>query len=130
MKTKTFTFLAILLFTVISVNGQNNTKKNSPMGSWKFDAPYAPEGYTSGIITVGFENQKNTTSMSFEGSDYKIPGENVKSSSDSLIFSVYIENQDVKVLLKIENEAKMSGKAIYSEGEVPLTLTKSAEPGI
>jgi hypothetical protein len=130
MKTRTFAFLAILLFTVIAVNGQNNTKKNSPVGTWKFDAPYAPEGYTSGIITVGFENQKNTTSMSFEGSDYKIPGENVKSSSDSLIFSVYVENQDVKVLLKIENEAKMSGKAIYSEGEVPLTLTKSAEPGI
>jgi hypothetical protein len=130
MKTRTFAFLAILLFTVIAVNGQNNTKKNSPVGTWKFDAPYAPEGYTSGIITVGFENQKNTTSMSFEGSDYKIPGENVKSSSDSLIFSVYIENQDVRVLLKIENEAKMSGKAIYSEGEVPLTLTKSAETDI
>jgi hypothetical protein len=130
MKTKTFTLLAILLFMVIAVNGQNNNKKTSPVGSWKFDAPYAPEGYTSGIITVGFENQKNTTSMSFEGSDYKIPGENVKSSSDSLIFSVYIENQDVKVLLKIESEAKMSGKAVYSEGEVPLTLTKSDKPGI
>jgi hypothetical protein len=130
MKTKTFTLLAILLFMVIAVNGQNNNKKTSPVGSWKFDAPYAPEGYTSGIITVGFENQKNTTSMSFEGSDYKIPGENVKSSSDSLIFSVYIENQDVKVLLKIESEAKMSGKAVYSEGEVPLTLIKSDKPGI
>jgi hypothetical protein len=130
MKTKTFTLLAILLFMVIAVNGQNNNKKTSPVGSWKFDAPYAPEGYTSGIITVGFENQKNTTSMSFEGSDYKIPGENVKSSSDSLIFSVYIENQDVKVILKIESEAKMSGKAVYSEGEVPLTLTKSDKPGI
>jgi hypothetical protein len=130
MKTKTFTLLAILLFMVIAVNGQNNNKKTSPVGSWKFDAPYAPEGYTSGIITVGFENQKNTTFMSFEGSDYKIPGENVKSSSDSLIFSVYIENQDVKVLLKIESEAKMSGKAVYSEGEVPLTLTKSDKPGI
>jgi hypothetical protein len=130
MKTKTFTLLAILLFMVIAVNGQNNNKKTSPVGSWKFDAPYAPEGYTSGIITVGFENQKNTTFMSFEGSDYKIPGENVKSSSDSLIFSVYIENQDVKVILKIESEAKMSGKAVYSEGEVPLTLTKSDKPGI
>jgi hypothetical protein len=130
MKTKTLTFLAIFLFTVVSVNGQNNARKNSPLGTWKFDAPYAPEGYTSGIITVGFENQKNTASLSFEGNDFKIPGENIKSSSDSLIFSVYVENQDVKVLLKIENGAKMSGKAIYSEGEVPLTLTKSTKQGI
>ncbi len=130
MKRKTLTLLAILLLTVIAANGQDNSKKNNPVGTWKFDAPYAPEGYTSGIIIVGFEKQTNTTSMSFTGSDYKIPGENVKSSNDSLIFSVFVENQDVRVLLKVENEARMSGKAIYSEGEVPLTLTKSTDPGI
>lgn len=130
MKRKTLTLLAILLLTVIAVNGQDNSKKNNPVGTWKFDAPYAPEGYTSGVIVVGFEKQKHTASMSFAGSDYKIPGENVKSSSDSLIFSVFVESQDVRVLLKVENEARMSGKAIYSEGEVPLTLTKSTEPGI
>ena len=43
-----------------------------------------------------------------------------------------MEGQDIKVMLKIENETKMSGKAVYSEGEVPLTLTKvvTVEPEV
>ena len=38
------------------------------------------------------------------------------------LFSIYLEGQDIKVMLKMENESNMSGKAVYSEGEVPLTL--------
>ena len=125
MKCKTLTLLVILLLSVISVNGQDNSKKTSPVGTWKFEAPYAPEGYTSGTIAVGLTEQKHTTTMSFTGSEYKIPGEKVKVTNDSILFSVYLEGQDIKVLLKIENETKMSGKAVYSEGEVPLTLTKA-----
>ncbi len=124
MKRKTLTLLAILLLSVCAVNAQDKTKNHDPLGTWKFDAPYAPEGYTSGLITVGLENNKHTTSMSFTGYEYKIPGENVKASDDSLIFSVYVENQDVKVLLKMEGEARMTGKAVYFEGEIPLTLTR------
>jgi hypothetical protein len=96
----------------------------SAVGSWKFDAPYAPEGYTTGTIVVGFAEQKFTTTMSFTGTEYKIPGENVKTPGDSVLFSVYLEGQDIKVMLKLESGTKMSGKAVYSEGEVPLTLTK------
>jgi len=70
--------------------------------------------------------------MAFAGSEYKLPGENVKAVNDSILFSIYMEGQDIKVMLKIENETKMSGKAVYSEGEVPLTLTKvvTVEPEV
>jgi len=61
---------------------------------------------------------------SFTGSEFKLPGENVKAVNDSLLFSVYLEGQDIKVMLKIENVTTMTGKAVYSAGEVPLTLTK------
>lgn len=124
MKSKTFTLLVILLLSVISVNAQINSKKSSPVGTWMFEAPYAPEGYTSGSISIGLAEQKHTASMSFTGSEFKLPGEKVKVTNDSILFSVYLEGQDIKVLLKIENETKMSGKAVYAEGEVPLTLTK------
>ncbi len=125
MKNKTFILLALLLVSFISVNGQSKTKKSNPVGSWKFEAPYAPEGYTSGMIVVGMAEKKHTATMSFTGNEYKLPGENVKNVNDSLYFSIFLEGQDIKVLLKIENESKMSGKAVYSEGEVPLTLTKT-----
>ena len=64
--------------------------------------------------------------MSFTGSEYKLPGENVKTVNDSVLFNIYLEGQDIKVMLKLESESKMTGKAVYSEGEVPLTLTKEA----
>jgi hypothetical protein len=124
MKRTFFICVVIFVFTLTSFAQQNKEQKNNPAGNWKFEAPYAPEGYTSGTIIVGNEEQKPTATMSFTGNEYKIPGENVKAVKDSLLFSVYIQGQDVKVMLKMDTEIKMSGKAVYSEGEVPLTLSK------
>jgi hypothetical protein len=132
MKKNLFVLIVISFIVVTTSAQQANNQKNNPVGTWKFEAPYAPEGYTSGTIVVGLEDQKHTTSMAFAGSEYKLPGENVKAVNDSILFSIYMEGQDIKVMLKIENETKMSGKAVYSEGEVPLTLTKvvAVEPEV
>jgi hypothetical protein len=124
---KFFLFILVVLLGMPCIFAQNSETKNNPVGTWNFEAPYAPEGYTSGLIVVGVAEKKHTTTMSFTGSDYKIPGEQVKAINDSIIFSVYIEGQDVKVSLKVESETKMSGKAVYSEGEIPLTLSRSTD---
>jgi len=122
---KKVTILIMFLFAVISVSSGQSTKKADPVGTWKFDAPYAPEGYTSGTIVIGLVEKKHNATMSFTGSEYKFNGENVKVEKDSVSFSVFVEGQDVKVSLKSDVDEKMVGKAVYSEGEVPLTLTKS-----
>jgi hypothetical protein len=124
MKRIIFIFVVIFVFTLTSIAQQSNGQKNNSVGTWKFEAPYAPEGYTSGTIIVGNEEQKPSATMSFTGNEFKIPGDNVKALKDSILFSVYIQGQDVKVMLKMDTEIKMSGKAVYSEGEVPLTLNK------
>ena len=119
--------LVIVMFIVFNLPflaGQNNQVKNNPVGTWKFEAPYAPEGFKSGTIVVGFKDQKHTTAMSFTGSDSIMAGEKVRALNDSLLFSIYLDGQDIKILLKMENESNMSGKAVHSEGEVPLTLTR------
>jgi len=123
MKIKMLILMLISFLPVMVISGQN-INKNNPVGTWKFEAPYAPEGYTSGIIVVGFKDQKHTTAMSFTGSDTILAGDKVRSLNDSLLFSIYLDGQDVKILLKMENESNMSGKAVHSEGEVPLTLTR------
>jgi hypothetical protein len=120
--------LLMFLFAVITVSSGQTTKKVDPVGSWKFDAPYAPEGYTSGTIVIGLVEKKHTATMSFTGSEYKLTGENVKIENDSVSFSVFLEGQDIKVSLKGDVDEKMVGKAVYSEGEVPLSLTKNAAP--
>jgi hypothetical protein len=123
MKTGILTLIIISFFSVISVSGQN-INKNNPAGTWKFDAPYAPEGYSSGTIVVGIADSKNTTTMSFTGSEFKFEGENVKAVNDSVLFSIYLQGEDIKVMLKMESDTNMTGKAVYSEGEVPLALSK------
>jgi hypothetical protein len=126
MKRSTILFL-FLIIGITSVSAQNTKSKIDPQGTWKFEAPSAPEGYTSGTIVIGKAEQKPTATMAFTGSDYKLTGEKVLVDNDTLTFSVYLDGQDIKVSLKIENTTKMSGKAVHSEGEVPLTLTKSVD---
>ncbi|MBK7134573.1 MAG: hypothetical protein IPH69_17675 [Bacteroidales bacterium] len=125
---KKATILLMFLFAVITVSSGQTTKKIDPVGTWKFDAPYAPEGYTSGTIVIGLAENKHTATMSFAGSEYKFSGENVKVDNDTVSFSIFLEGQDIKVSLKGDADAKLVGKAVYSEGEVPLTLTKNPAP--
>jgi len=124
MKRNIFIFVIISVFSLTSFAQQGKGQKINPAGNWKFEAPYAQEGYTSGTIIVGNAEQKTTVTISFTGNEFKIPGEDVKVAKDSVFFSVYLQGQIVKVLLKMDTEIKMSGKAVYSEGEVPLTLSK------
>ena len=127
MKNRIFSFLLILLATVFSLNGQSTQKKVNPLGSWKFDAPTAEPGYSTGVITIGLAEKKHIATISFTGSDYKIPGENVKFSGDSLSFSVTIENEAIMILMRLESDKKMAGKAVTSShDEIPLTATREA----
>jgi hypothetical protein len=123
MKKRIFTLIVISFLFVIGVYGQT-ANKNQSAGTWKFDAPYAPEAYSSGTIVIGSDVKKDTATMSFGTGEYKLGGENVKFVNDSVSFSIFLEGQDIKVMLKVNNDTLMSGKAIYSEGEVPLTLTR------
>lgn len=119
--------IILILFAVFCLqysNAQDIKSKDHSAGTWKFDAPYAPEGYSSGTITIGSAEKKDTATMSFGTGEYKLPGGNIKLVNDSVLFSIFLEGQDIKVMLKVESDTSMSGKAVYSEGEVPLTLNK------
>jgi hypothetical protein len=63
----------------------------------------------------------------FTGNEGKLSGEKVKFENDTLAFSVYIENENVGIKLKLNDKTKMSGKAVYSGGEVLLTLTRETK---
>jgi len=130
MKNKIFSLLILSVLTILTVSAQNQSQKKDPVGQWKFDAPYAPEGYTSGNIAVGLADKKYSASMAFTGIDYKFIGENIKVVKDSVSFSIYVESESVTVKLKVEDATKMTGTATYSGGVVPLTLLKETrEPG-
>jgi hypothetical protein len=123
MKRTILVILAISLLSVISASAQNSAAKNDPTGKWKFEAPYAPEGFTSGTIEVGFAENKYSASILF-GSEYKIQGEKVTFENDTVNFNVFLEGNDIAIKLKMDSATKMTGKASYFEGDIPLTLTK------
>jgi len=114
----------VSLLAICAVSAQTDSKKNSPIGKWKFEAPYAPEGFTTGSIVVSFAEEKYSTAVSFTGSDLVIMGDKTKVESDTVSFVVLVEGQEVAISLKADSDIKMSGKAVYFEGEIPLTLTK------
>jgi hypothetical protein len=114
----------LLLLSVSVISAQDSQKAKNPVGKWKFEAPYAPEGYTSGTIDLAFAEDKYSSTISFTGSDYKIPGERIKVEKENVSFVVMIEGSEVVISLIAENDKKMTGKAVYSEGEIPLTLTR------
>ena len=116
---------ALICFT--SIRGQTSATKKDPVGRWKFEAPYAPEGYSWGTVNINFVENRHSAFMTFTGMDFKFPAENVKLVNDSLFFNIYIEGQDVLIKLKQLEPAKMSGNAFYSEGIIPLTLTREEE---
>jgi hypothetical protein len=114
----------LMLFSVSIISAQPSKSKIDPVGKWKFEAPFAPEGFTSGIIDLSFADNKYSSAISFTGGDYIIPGDKTKVENDSVTFVVVVEGNEVTVSLKAENDVKMAGKAVYFQGEIPLTLTK------
>jgi hypothetical protein len=124
MKIKILAFFLLTFFCSLTVSGQNAIRKNSPAGQWKFESPYAPEGYTSGTLIVNFSDNKYSATISFPGNGYTFTGEKVRFEKDTLSFNFYAEGQDVTVKLALESENKLAGKGVYSEGEVPLTLER------
>ena len=121
------TLAMLVLFSISLTNAQTTKTKKDPSGDWKFEAPYAPEGYTTGNITIGLAEKKFIVAISMPGSDYKINGENVKFENDSLKFSVYIEGENVGVKMKMEDASRMKGSALSSQGEIPLTAAKQTK---
>lgn len=121
---KIFIFIMLVVLIAPVISAQSSKGKADPIGKWKFEAPYAPEGYKSGIIDVSNAENKYSTAISFTGSDFVIPGDKIKVENDTVSFVVIVEGQEVSVSLKAEDDGRMTGKAVYFEGEIPLTLTK------
>jgi hypothetical protein len=116
--------LLFLLFSISPGSAQTIKESKNPLGKWKFEAPLAPEGYNSGSIDFSFAENKYSTAISFTGSDYVIQGDKTKVENNVVTFIVLIEGVEVAVSLKQESSVQMTGKAVYSEGEIPLTLSR------
>ncbi len=116
--------LLVLSIAFLNLGAQTSKQKNNPVGKWDFEAPAAPQGYNNGVVEVTMDQNKLSASMSFEGTDYKIPAETVKFERDTLNVNVNVSGTDVTIKVKFDEADKMSGVASTYDGDIPLTLTR------
>lgn len=124
MKRNLFSCLVISFFALMTVTAQSPSQAKDPAGKWKFTAPSAPEGLTAGNIEVSFADKVYKVAMSFSESDYKLDGDKVSFEQDTLKFNIYVQGQEVTVILKMTEPVRMEGFAFHPEGEVSLILVK------
>jgi hypothetical protein len=111
--------LTVFLLLAGSLSASGQAKKDY-QGKWNFEAPSAPEGYLHGT----FEIKKDSVFTTFIDYSERFPSNWIKATKDSLYFQAYINGTDVLFSLKTDDKNKISGKAVWSDGETQLMLTK------
>ena len=118
MKTKLLLVLILMLagfMRSFTAQAQTETKLT---GTWRCEAVAAPEGYTLSIMEIS-EDSVFTT---FAGDSYRYGSTLIKFDNDSLVF--IIDGLDAKCDLKVEDASKMTGQAVWPDGQSPLVLTR------
>lgn len=101
-------------------NRESSMIEETYTGKWKFEAPNAPEGSTKGDIEI----KPDAVIMTFdEAIDF--PSNWVKFRNDSIIYQTAFDAATVVFSLKIIDRNKMTGKAVWEDGETEFILTKN-----
>jgi len=115
--------LALPLLTVAqmgSARGENSMIEETYTGKWKFEAPDAPEGSTKGDIEI----KPDVVIMTFDEA-IVFSSNWVRFRNDSIIYQTVFEAATVVFSLKIVDKYKMTGKAVWQDGESEFILTKN-----
>jgi hypothetical protein len=129
MKSKILVFLVLSIVSVAVASGQTGSKKLSPVGTWKYEAPNSDPGFDSGIAELSFADGKYSGTVVFTGTEYKFPASSVKFANDTLFININVNNADIKATLKFIDDSKMVGTAVSSEAEFQVILTRIVPPG-
>lgn len=125
MKKKLLSILMLSVFFTVTALPFNGIQNNNPVGDWKFSVTDSPDPYYSiGTLYILSSENKYSVAILFSRSNYEIIGQKVKFENNTLTFTTYIQGEQVVVTGKMTGPDKIDGKAVYSQGEVKVTLTK------
>jgi hypothetical protein len=103
-----------------------NVKAN-PIGKWKVEIPYAPDGFQTSKMTVAKVDDKYTVEVNFEEMAFVIQGEKVTFIDKVFKFTFWVEDSEVVITLKFPEEDKMEGVVdvvIEQAQQLPITATR------
>ena len=96
-------------------------KTKDVVGTWNYEAPYAPYEYSAGKLIFSENGDKLEGKIKI--GEYEIEMRNVKSEGEDVSFGAYVEGEYVTIKITVAKD-KFKGTASYSEGSLEVTGDK------
>jgi len=96
-------------------------KANDVVGTWNYEAPYAPYEYSSGKLIFTESGEKVEGKIKI--GEYEIEMRSLKVEGDKVSFGAYVEGEYIKVDATVKKNA-LTGTVNYSEGSMEVTAEK------
>jgi hypothetical protein len=109
-------FLALIVGNAFAAG-----KAKDFVGTWNYEAPYAPYEYSSGKLI--FTEAADKVEGKIKIGEYEIEMRSVKVEGDKLSFGAYVEGEYIKAELTVKKNA-LTGTVNYSEGSMEVTAEK------
>ena len=124
---KIIVFFTTICLTFTVLNCQTTKKMVEPTGKWRFETPYASEGYQKGQIEIKKTADLYTAAISFTDTIYKIYANDVKYAAGKVDFVLYIEGQPINVSLNYTHPDTLKGSASTPDGMMPMLLMRKSD---
>ena len=119
-----FLLFVLVVFTT-SFTLAPGEKKFSPVGTWEFKAPEAPEGYTTGNLVISKKESGYAVTMEFN--EYlKYNAVDIAYKAKKIEFVVYVEGETVNISGTFKKDS-FTGEASYSGGIIELTAVRKGK---
>ncbi len=121
MRTKILLIQLVLLVCFTGANSVNAQTLNDLCGEWNAEAPEAPPGFNTSIMTI----TQDSVFTTFTGETYPYGSISMSFKNDTLSFE--IGGLNVLCTLKVEEKSRLSGNAVWEGGESKLILTRKED---
>ena len=109
-------FLALIVGNAFAAG-----KAKDFVGTWNYEAPYAPYEYSTGKLV--FTEADDKVEGKIKIGEYEIEMRSVKVEGDKVSFGAYVEGEYIKVDVTVKKNA-LTGTVNYSEGSMEVTAEK------
>lgn len=109
-------FLAMVVGNVFAAE-----KAKDVVGTWDYEAPYAPYEYSTGKLI--FTENGDKLEGKIKIGEYEIEMRSLKVDGAKVEFGAYVEGEYVKINAEIKKNA-LTGTVSYSEGSMEVTAEK------
>jgi len=114
--------IALGLFLALVVgNAFAAEKAKDLVGTWSYEAPYAPYEYSAGKLIFSENGEKVEGKIKI--GEYEIEMRNLKVEGDLVTFGAYVEGEYVSLKMTV-TKGEFTGTASYSEGSIDVTGKK------